>query len=634
MYEALSKLKKRINVKYGKIFLLVAVTVYLLLFIIAFFMKDHANHTGVKSICHEYVYGPKNMIALVINKFIPGAIDVNSAFEQDIQETQESVQELSEDEKAVKAVLDRYEKQKALDDRLRSEYEAGGYTLDEPLIVVNPYGIAPLTALLMFDTDSPAQVELRVVGHKPEEDVLMPPHSGQNYTVQHIVPVYGLYAGEENRVEVKCTSQSGEQQTKVITIVTEPLPDLMTKINLQITYDDIAQIGVPHGLNFSYSSLDSLGIKYAFDVNGNIRWFFSDACQLGGTNYNNGKNIYRAIGSYAHGDCILAKESYLGRIETMYYLSEGIHHDVQLSDHNSLLITTSDTETIEDKLVEINLFDGKEVNSVEYSKILPRGRDVGFYRGLNGGRLDWAHINAVLEYDGDYISSSNIQSAVLRHSKDGRIKWILSDPYDYTTFWKKHLLTPIGKDFEYPYNQHAVEVLPDYDNNPDTIDILLFDNGSSRNVMNRELQKAVKLRQMTEPRLYSRLVHYRINEKNMTVEQIWQYGKDRPELFAEFRGDADLLPNGNILGTFVQERYETSYGEKRPYYYHDTVYVEVDRDGHVIWECYGSSKTASNHYTDYRLCRTNIYNSSVDYSHLLDESHNYVPDEIMKKYGY
>ena len=138
-------------------------------------MKDHANHTGVKSICHEYVYGPKNMIALVINKFIPGAIDVNSAFEQEIQEPQEPVQELSEDEKAVKAVLDRYEKQKALDDRLRSEYEAGGYTLDEPLIVVNPYGIAPLTALLMFDTDSPAQVELRVVGHKTEEDVLMPP---------------------------------------------------------------------------------------------------------------------------------------------------------------------------------------------------------------------------------------------------------------------------------------------------------------------------------------------------------------------------------------------------------------------------------------------------------------------------
>lgn len=603
---------------------------YLFLFAAAYVMKDRAKHDVVRNICHEFVYGPRNMAALLVNKLFPGLVEINSMFEQ---KAQEPVPEPSEAEKAVKAVLDRYEKQKEMDDKLRSEYEAGGYTLDEPFVVVNPYGVSPLTALLMFDTDSAVQVELRVIGHKPEEDVLMPPHGGQNFGVKHMVPVYGLYAGEENKVEIKCTSRNGEQQTKVINITTEPLPELMTKINLQITYDDASQIGMPHALNFSHGSLDSRGIKFAFDVNGNIRWFFSDVSAIAGTNYNNGKSIYRVIGAVVHGDCILAEESYLGRIEKMYYMSQGIHHDVQLTDNDSLLVLTSCSETPEDKLVEMNLDDAKEINSLEYCRLLPRGRDVGVYRGFNGN-LDWAHVNAVLEYDGDYISSSNLQSAVFRHSRDGEIKWILSAPYDYTTFWTKHLLTPVGADFEYPYNQHAVEVLPDYDNNPDTIDILLFDNGLSRNVMNRELQKAVKLGEAVEPRLYSRLVHYRINEKNMTVEQIWQYGKDRPELFAEFRGDADLLPNGNILGTFVQERYETSYGEKRPYYYHDTVYVEVDRAGNVIWECYGSSKTANNRYADYRLCRTNIYNPAVDYSHILDESRNFVPDEIMKKYGY
>lgn len=207
----------------------------------------------------------------------------------------------------------------------------------------------------------------------------------------------------------------------------------------------------------------------------------------------------------------------------------------------------------------------------------------------------------------------------------------MSAPFGYTTFWREKLLTPIGDNFQYPYNQHAVEVLPDYDNNPDTIDILLFDNGTSRNYMNRYNGNNGEVSYENELPLYSRLVHYRINEKAMTVEQIWSYGENRPELFSETRGDSDLLSNGNILGTFPHEN-GLAIKDRFPYY--DTVYVEVNRAGDIVWECYASSNSKSNKYLDYRLCRTNIYNSSVDYSHLLDESHNYVPDEIMKKYGY
>ncbi|WP_405745479.1 hypothetical protein, partial [Anaerovibrio slackiae] len=85
--------------------------------------------------------------------------------------------------------------------------------------------------------------------------------------------------------------------------------------------------------------------------------------------------------------------------------------------------------------------------------------------------------------------------------------------------------------------------------------------------------------------------------------------------------------------TFNQQRGAID-TQPKEYYYWNTVYVEVNRAGKVVWECYATADTEANKYLDYRLCRTNIYNSSVDYSHLLDESHNYVPDEIMKKYGY
>lgn len=615
------KLQKALKFQYLKKGLLIIGCVYITLLGIAFAMKDHANHEWIKNICREYVYGPKNMVALVVNKIVPGMIEVDSV----LIPPPTPAPELPPHEKAVKDVLERYKNQAVIDEQLKAEYESGGYTLDDPFVVVNPYGISPLTALIMFDTEDDMLATVKVVGKTQEEDVIFQ-FEQQGYSKKHIIPVYGLYAGYDNTVALIMSTREGQECKKEIRISTENLSDYMQQVNL-LTY--VSGTGeYQAGLNFSHSSIDSIGVKYAFDINGNIRWYLNEAAIFGGTDYNDGKNIYRSIGAYGFGDALILQESYLGRIEKIFYVSGGIHHDVHITDGGTLLVTSNHGESLEDLGVEIDINSGLITNSIDYRKLLPRGRRVGCF---HLEPEDWAHINAIVDYDGDYISSSNYQSAVFRHSKSGKIKWILSAPFGYTTFWREKLLTPIGDNFQYPYNQHAVEVLPDYDNNPDTIDILLFDNGTSRNYMNRYNGNNGEVSYENELPLYSRLVHYRINEKAMTVEQIWSYGENRPELFSETRGDSDLLSNGNILGTFPHEN-GLAIKDRFPYY--DTVYVEVNRAGDIVWECYAASNSKSNKYLDYRLCRTNIYNSSVDYSHLLDESHNYVPDEIMKKYGY
>ena len=82
--------------------------------------------------------------------------------------------------------------------------------------------------------------------------------------------------------------------------------------------------------------------------------------------------------------------------------------------------------------------------------------------------------------------------------------------------------------------------ITDSDNNPDTIDLLLFDNGQSKSYYEENTVKA--------PDNYSRAVIYRINEVNRTVEQLWQYGKELGSgAYATFLGDADFLPEtGNV----------------------------------------------------------------------------------------
>lgn len=603
--------------KFVKFTSVLFVVVYIILFGVAFILQYYASSEWVKVYCKEYIYGPRNIIALIVDRICPGLMEVHSEL---CTQEESSMPEYAE---SIRYVIDRYKKQEAIDSKLREEYEVGGYSLQNPFIVLNPYGVSPLTALLMFETADDTKITLKVCGHKKTEDVVF---NENKYSKKHMIPIYGLYAGENNTIEVIAVDKLGGVIKNEVNIQTEPLYGNMLDINLQIFCNSEFAGNVSKGLNFSHSSIDGRGIKYAFDCNGNIRWYLADENLPLGTNYNNGKNIYRSWGAASkYDDSLITQESYIGRIEKIFFVPGGIHHDVYVS-NDKILVTSNHINSNQDSVLCLDITNGNIEFEIDYRKLLPRARYVGVFHSEKPN--DWVHINSIVSYDGDFISSSNLQSAVLRHDKKGKIKWILSDPQDYPMYWKQYILRPIGAGFEYPYNQHAVEILPDYDNNPDTVDILLFDNGTSRNNMNSMMRKS-----SIQPELYSRLVHYRVNEKNMTVEQVWEYGKDRTELFSETQGDADLLPNGNILGTFSQQRGIVN-SDNRKYHCWNNIYCEVDRSGNVIWECYATSNAVSDKYLDYRLCRTNIYNSSVDYSHLLDESHNYVPDEIMKKYGY
>jgi arylsulfate sulfotransferase len=85
----------------------------------------------------------------------------------------------------------------------------------------------------------------------------------------------------------------------------------------------------------------------------------------------------------------------------------------------------------------------------------------------------------------------------------------------------------IHPDFEWPWYQHAPFVAPNGH-------LFVFDNGEFRNFSNDNA--------------YSRAVEYKIDTENKTVQQIWQYGKERGfETYSRIVSDVDLLPEtGNV----------------------------------------------------------------------------------------
>src|SRR5699024_10454305 len=118
------------------------------------------------------------------------------------------------------------------------------------------------------------------------------------------------------------------------------------------------------------------------------------------------------------------------------------------------------------------------------------------------------------------------------------IEWILSAPDKWDEEMEQYLVEGTGDDFEYTGGQHNATVLPDQNDNPDTINILVYDNNIQ--IMHGENDKS---------KAYRGASQHRSKEKGKTAEVIWSYGEERrEELFAAIIGSAMYLPDtGNRL---------------------------------------------------------------------------------------
>ena len=79
-------------------------------------------------------------------------------------ETAEEVDVENISETSYLEVTDRFAQQTSIDEALSQEVQ-NGYPLEEALIVVNPYGTSPLSAVVIFLQKNPAEVTVTVKGN-------------------------------------------------------------------------------------------------------------------------------------------------------------------------------------------------------------------------------------------------------------------------------------------------------------------------------------------------------------------------------------------------------------------------------------------------------------------------------------
>lgn len=401
------------------------------------------------------------------------------------------------------------------------DFQIDGYTLENPNVIVNPYGNSPLTALVIFETDNEEEVEVTIKGKDKNSTFT---HTFEA-TKEHYLPIYGLYADEENEVILEV----GDTK-KVLKIKTDALPSNMA-LPTSVKADKSKL-----GNDLYFFTPSSSGYTVAYDVNGDVRWYLTNYALWKIDRLENGNLLVsteRLVNSpyYMTG---MYEMTLLGKIVKEYSLEGGYHHDYYEMPNGNLLVASDNfsSGTVEDYIVEIDRETGNVVKTFDLTKILNKGDG----KNENWSQYDWFHNNSVWydEKTNSVTLSGRHMDAVINLDYDsGELNWIIGDSTNWSEEYQKYFFTPVGDDFEWQWSQHAAMITPEgY--------VFILDNGNNKSKIESEYVPASKS--------YTRGVLYKIDTENMTIEQIWEYGKERGSSFySPYISDVDYLDKNHYI---------------------------------------------------------------------------------------
>ena len=406
--------------------------------------------------------------------------------------------------------------------------KTNGYTIDNPKVLLDPYNASPLTALILFETEEEVSPKITIEG----KDKLTTIETEFAKNTKHYLPIYGLYADYNNKVDISYTLSNGKKITKKVEIQTNKLPDdfvlptSLKKDSSKLTND------------LYFFTPSSKGYTCAYDVNGDVRWYLSNNAVWDNTRLKNGHMMVsteRLVNSpyYMTG---LYEIDLLGHIYNEYSIKGGYHHDYFELPNGNLLVASDDFNneagTVEDYLVELDRTTGNIVKTWDLKDVL----NMEDGKSENWSNYDWFHNNSVWydEATNSITLSGRHQDAVINIDyTSGKLNWIIGDSTNWSSEYQKYFFTPVGKDFEWQWSQHAAMITPEgY--------VFIFDNGNNKSKDSSKYVEATNG--------YSRGVMYKIDTDKMTIEQVYEYGKERGSSFySPYISDVDYLSKNHYL---------------------------------------------------------------------------------------
>lgn len=442
-----------------------------------------------------------------------------------------------------------------------------------------------LLATLHVTTDTPARLAVSVVEAGRSRALV----TTETVATEHTVPIRGLHADRTQTIEVAPLSPDGALSGSAadVDVSTKPLPFSLPEISVGTSQ--------PEQMSPGYTMFDVVqttdivvdtegraeqppGILVAVDEQGEVVWYLTHPRPIADARIlPDGTLLYESADTevvFADLDGHVAKRLttrlYDGTVgndlPTVEVDTDALHHETNLLPNGHLVSFSTALHTvhvpqplcgespseftgtysiISDVVVEVDVTTGAVVSQYDLFDLLdpmsdPARRDicgtafqgnavfpVKAYSTAPGRIIDWTHANAVV-----LDQARNELLVSVRHLNE-----IIAIRYaDDTNGRAGQLLWELGEDGTVPYtgrqftHQHSVDVLPDGG-------LILYDNGNE----DPEPQQSRAMR----------IILHGDGQIPTSATEAWEFPStvDGRPAFSLAVGDADPLPNGNVLIT-------------------------------------------------------------------------------------
>ncbi|WP_286843200.1 MULTISPECIES: aryl-sulfate sulfotransferase [Sphingobacterium] len=413
-------------------------------------------------------------------------------------------------------------------------------------IKLDPSGYNPLAALVNVVLPTYGRVRVTVRGKHGQFGTIT--HLCSDETPRQSVPILGLYADYDNVVDLAFTDLEGKERgsttihirTQAVTVQDFP------KWKIVKGQTDKMESGVNLVSYPGQSEIDT-SLPYMIDNEGELRWLLLLKKSPDLQKFSGSIGLKRTKkGTFISGDQSqqrVVEMDMFGNLINQWDLAKlgyGFHHEITEAANGNFLINVTKAAArlnngqprINDFIIELNPQTGVLANEWDLAKQLDTTRYIkpdgvtppAFSQSPN----NWAHNNSITVIGEDLLATARYQG-IFSFNHSGITQWIISPHKNWGAKYQPLLLKPIAEDgtaitdpavingdaalagFDWPWGPHTPVAL-----SKDRI--LVFDNGYNRQ-WKSNFAPGVNS--------YSRVVEYKIDMANRTVQQVWSYGKDR-----------------------------------------------------------------------------------------------------------
>ena len=438
----------------------------------------------------------------------------------------------------------------------------GNYTIDNPLIIYNPYGTGSLSYYIYYTSDEDSRLSYKIStdGYDDFERDL-----SNDYSLEKEFQLIGFVPGEVNELTLRETNKNNEVLEKTYEIKTPKLnEDIDTQLEVtdgdtEAELSDGLYTVLGHDKNYASNI-------YVYDNSGVLREeFVLDGYRADRVIFDDGYMYY----PYKKRGII--KVNKLGKIVKFYDLGNyAMHHDMVLDDDKLIILVNQDnTETIEDTVISLDLESGEVKQLFDMKNLLPEFYETAVNPGENSygtNTLDWIHINALSIIGDDVVLSSRELSTIIYVSdfeSNPEVKYLITDPSMVEGTSYASLLYEKKGDFVSQAGQHSITYYKDDSLDDGEYYLFMFNNNYG----------AATTRPDFEWSNYPGVGSYNKGETSYFYEYLVNENDKSYELVKSFRvpyssivSSVELMDNDNIV-----------IGSGK-----DNSFIEYDNEGNLI----------------------------------------------------